>query len=155
MILQPDMVQRKGDGFQRLFPLLRLQFALPYRDAMPTHLCQLALLLLIALLIPAYLCHPEVPIGCRYLATCRIHNHLFHLTSYIFHLWQRHMMSMPEAPIHEDASPVFPQHQVRMPWQPLVIQSISESPLPQPTTHNHLRLRILRPNSRHVIMTLL
>ena len=149
------MVQRKGDGFQRLFPLLRLQFALPYRDAMPTHLRQLALFLLVPFLISANLRHPELPVRLWNLAALRVHNVITPLALWRGAGGEAHIVSMPEAPIHEDASPVFPQHQVRMPWQPLVIQSISESPLPQPTTHNHLRLRILRPNSRHVIMTLL
>ena len=36
-----------------------------------------------------------------------------------------------------------------------MIQTISESPLPQPTPYNHLRLCILRSNRRHVGMSLL
>ena len=64
-------------------------------------------------------------------------------------------MSMPEAPIHKDARPVFPQHQVRMPRQSFMVQPISESSLPQATSHNHLRLRVLRLDSRHVGMSLL
>jgi hypothetical protein len=64
-------------------------------------------------------------------------------------------VSMPEASVHKDTRPILPKHQVRMSWQALMIQSIPESPFPQPTPHNHLRLRVLRPNSRHVIMTLL
>lgn len=39
----------------------------------------------------------------------------------------------------------------RQPWR---IQPIPESPTPQPFTHNHLRLRILRMDRRHVLMPL-
>ena len=62
---------------------------------------------------------------------------------------------MPEAPIHEDASPIFPQHQVRMARQSPMVQPISESPTPQPPTHNHFRLRILRMNRCHILVPLL
>ena len=64
-------------------------------------------------------------------------------------------MSMPEAPVHKHACPVLAQHQIGMPWQPLVIQSVSESSLPQPLAHNQLRLRVLRPNRRHILTALL
>ena len=39
--------------------------------------------------------------------------------------------------------------------QPLMVQSVPESPFPQPLAHNLLRLRVLRPNRRHVIVPLL
>ena len=62
---------------------------------------------------------------------------------------------MPEAPIHEDASPRFPQHQVRMSRQSPMVQPIAEAPTPQPPPHNHFRLRILRFDSRHILVPLL
>jgi hypothetical protein len=34
-----------------------------------------------------------------------------------------------------------------------MVQSIPEAPTPQPFAHNHLRLRVLRPNRRHVGMS--
>ena len=113
------------------------------------------LFLLITFLVPANLRHPELPVRLRNLAAHRTLNHIFHLTSDIFLPWQSHVMPMPEASIHKDTRPVFPQHQVRMPRQPLMVQSVTESPTPQPTTHNHLRLCILRPNRYHVPMALL
>lgn len=61
---------------------------------------------------------------------------------------------MPEAPIHKDASPVLLQHQVWMPRQPWRVQPIAESPTPQPPAHNHLWLRILRTNRRHILVHL-
>jgi hypothetical protein len=64
-------------------------------------------------------------------------------------------MPMPKAPVDKDACSIFPQHQVRMPRQPFMIQSISETTLPQPTPHNHFWLRILIVNRRHILMPLL
>ena len=64
-------------------------------------------------------------------------------------------VSVTETAIHKDTRPILPQHQVRMSWQALMVQPIPESPTPQPTPHNHLRLRVLRPNSCHVGMSLL
>ena len=43
VVLQPDMIQCKRYRIQRLLAFLRLQLALPYRDAMPAHLRQFAL----------------------------------------------------------------------------------------------------------------
>ena len=131
------MVERKYDRIQRFLTLRRFQLTLPYRDTMPPHFSQLALLLLITLLIPTNLRHPELPIRIRNLAARTIHYSFFTI-----HFWQRHIVSMPKAPIHEDACPILPQHQVRMPRQFRRVQPIAESPLPQPLAHNHLRLRI-------------
>ena len=69
--------------------------------------------------------------------------------------FELNIVSVPKAPVHENARPVLPQHQIRMPRQPLVIQPISEPSFPQPTPHHHLRLRILRPNRRHIGVPLL
>ena len=145
------MVQRERNRLQRFLTLRRLQLALPHSNAMLTHFCQSALLLLVTLFVPADLCHPKISIRLWNLAALRTLDVIFRLTSYIRH----HLVSMPEASIHEDARPVFPQHQVWMPRQSLMIQPISESSTPQPTTHNHLRLRVLRPDGRHIFMTLL
>ena len=155
LVLQPYMVQREGYRVQRLLTLRWLQLTFPYRDAMPSHLRQLSQLLPVPFLIPPYLRHPKLPICLRDLTTLRTLNHIILLTSDIFHPWQCHMVPVPEAPIHKDASPVFPQHQIRMPRQPPVVQTIPESPLPQPPPHNHLRLRVLRPNRRHIRVPLL
>ena len=143
MVLQPDMVERKSDGVKSHFTLLRLQFTFPYRYAMPSHFSQPLLLLLVAHLVPANLLHPEVAVCLRNLTTLRI-----------IRLYHIHVMPMPEAAIHEDAGAVFPQYQVRMPRQPFVVQPVSESPFPQPMSHDHFRLRVLRTNSRHVFVSL-
>lgn len=62
---------------------------------------------------------------------------------------------MPEASVDEDAGSVFPQHQVGMAGQPPIVQPVAEPALPQPAPDDHLRLRVLRLDRRHVIMTLL
>ena len=64
------------------------------------------------------------------------------------------MVSVPEATIHEDARPVLPHHDIRMPRQSSMIQPVSEPPLPEPPAHNHLRLRILTTDRSHVLMPL-
>ena len=138
------MVQRERNRLQRFLTLRWLQLALPNCDAMPAHFSQFTLLFLVPLLVPTNLRHPELTVRLWNFAALRtLHFILFN------------KMSMPKAPVHEDARPVFPQHQVWMPRQSLMIQPISETSLPQATTHNHLRLRVLRPDGRHIFMTLL
>ena len=116
MILQPDMVQGERDGVQRLFPLRWLQLALPYRDAMPAHLRQPPLFLFIPFLVPANLRHPEITIGSWNLAARGVLNYALCIMNYALNI-----VSMPKAPIHEDACPILSQHQVRMSWQPSVV----------------------------------
>ena len=134
MLLQPYLVQGKYQRLQCCFTLLRFQLTLPNGDRVPPHLRQFLLFLYIPLLVPPYLSHPEISIRLRYTATT--------------------FVSMPEAPIHENARPIFLQHQIRMTWQPRRIQPISESPAPQSLAHNHFRLRILRMDRRHILMPL-
>ena len=64
-------------------------------------------------------------------------------------------MSVPKAPVDEDASAVFPQHDVRFPGQSFAVDAIAESFAPQPFAHDDLRLRVFRPDCRHVVVTLL
>ena len=68
MVFHPDVVQRECYRLQRLFPFLGCQFALPYRNAVPAHSCQLALFLAVPFLVPPDLRHPELPVRLRNLA---------------------------------------------------------------------------------------
>ena len=65
------------------------------------------------------------------------------------------VVSMPEAAVYEDASAIFPENQVRMSWQSFVVQTITESPLPQALSHNKFRLRVLRTDRSHILVPLL
>ena len=111
---------------------------------MPTHLSQTFLLFLVPLLITLDFRYPEISVCLWNLTTSRV-----------FHFTQFNVMPMPEASIYKYARPVLLQYKVRMSRQPFVIQSVSESTFPQPSSHNQLRLRVFRPYCRHIIMTLL
>ena len=143
MILQPNLIQGEGQRLQRLLPDLRLQLTFPNSDAMPTHIRQHLLLLNIPLLISSDLRHPELPISLRNLATLRI-----------LSLRKIHMMAVPKASVNKNARSIFPQHQIRMSWQLWRIKPLSESSLPQSSAHNHLRLRVLPTNCRHILVPL-
>ena len=65
------------------------------------------------------------------------------------------LMTMPEASIHEDARMVFAQYDVWVSRQPRVIHPVPEPSAPQVFPHHHLRLRILAPNGRHILVALL
>lgn len=65
------------------------------------------------------------------------------------------MMPMPKAAVHEDARAVFPHHDVRLSRQSRMVQAIAEAVVPQPPSHNHLRLRVLAVDGCHVRMPML
>ena len=92
---------------------------------MPPHACQFLLHPLVPLLVAYYLCMPVI--GSR----------LGH------HKQPAPLMPMPEAPVHKDARPVFPQHYVRFPRQSRMVKPISKATTPQEFPHQHFRLRIL------------
>ena len=116
MILQPDMVQGERYRVQRLFPLRRLQLALPYRDAMPPHFSQFTLFLLITLLVPANLRHPELTIGSWNLAARGVLNYALCIMNYALNI-----VSMPKTPVYENTCAILTKHQVRMSRQAFVI----------------------------------
>ena len=64
-VLKENVIQRKGKRGQRLFSFVRLKFALPNDDDMPSHLCQQLLFLLITLLITFDLIRPIVNVCLR------------------------------------------------------------------------------------------
>jgi len=65
------------------------------------------------------------------------------------------MVSMPEAPIHENTGAIFPHHDIRFPRQSGMIQTVTETPTPQKAANHHLRFRVLSVDGGHVPMALL
>ena len=121
MIFQIDMVQRKGERLQRLLPYRRLQFTFPYHDGMPSHFSQPVQHLMVPLPVPPDLLHPEPGVRFRH------------------HIIFAPLMSVPEAPVHQNTGAVFPQHDVRLARQPRMIEPIPESPTPQKFPDKNLR----------------
>ena len=89
MIFQIDMVQCKGERFQRLLPYRRLQFAFPYHDGMPSHFSQPVQHLMVPLPVPPDLLHPEPGVRFRH------------------HIILTPLMSVPEAPVHQNTGAIF------------------------------------------------
>ena len=125
MVQEEDPVKRVSQGFQGHVPAGRFQLAFPYRNAMPPHACQFLLHPLVPLLVAYYLCMPVLGSRLRH------------------HEQPAPLMPMPEAPVHKDARPVFPQHYVRFPRQSRMVKPISKATTPQEFPHQHFRLRIL------------
>lgn len=98
---------------------------IPYCNAMPPHHSQFLLHPLVPFLVAYYLCIPVL--GSR----------LGH------HKQPAPLVPMPEAPVHKDACPVFPQHYVRFPRQSRMVKPISKATSPQEFPHQHFRLRVL------------
>ena len=121
------MVQRKGERLQRLLPYRRLQFTFPYHDGMPSHFSQPVQHLMVPLPVPPDLLHPEPGVRFRH------------------HIIFAPLMSVPEAPVHQNTGAIFPQHDVRLARQPRMIESIPESPTPQKFPDKNLRFGIPAP----------
>ena len=64
-------------------------------------------------------------------------------------------VSMPETAVHENASPVLAQYDVRMSRQPRTVHPVTESAPPQIFPDNHLRLGVPAFDGRHVVVPLL
>ena len=116
------MVQRKGERLQRLLPYRRLQFTFPYHDGMPSHFSQPVQHLMVPLPIPPDLLHPESGVRFRH------------------HIIFAPLMSVPEAPVHQNTGAILPQHDIRLARQPRMIEPIPESPTPQKFPDKNLRL---------------
>lgn len=63
-------------------------------------------------------------------------------------------MSVPEAPVDEDAGAVFAEDDVGLSRQSFAVDAIAKSFTPQPFAHDDLRLRVFRPDCRHRSMAL-
>lgn len=64
-------------------------------------------------------------------------------------------MSVPEAPVDKDAGAIFAEDDVGFSRQTFTVDAIAKSFAPQPFAHDDFRLRVFRPDCRHVVVTLL
>ena len=94
------------DGFFKVRPL---QLTLPDDDDAPAFRLQLSPYLLIPLLVPGNLSHPELCVGFR--------NRII-LTVFV---------AMPEAAMHEDNRPIFGQDDIRTSRKPFVVYPVAKS----------------------------
>ena len=136
MIFQEDMVKGKGKRLQSLLPDSRFQLAFPDDDGMPSHFCQPMQHLMVPLSVSPDLILPELGIRFRH------------------HIILASLMSVPEAPVHQNTGAIFPQHDVRLARQPRMIEPIPESPTPQKFPDKNLRLGIPAPYCRHIVVAL-
>ena len=116
---------------------LWLQLALPHRDAVPTHLCQLPLLFLIPFFVALDFLLPKISIR------------LWHLKVFAA------FVSMPETSVDKHARAVFPQHQVGVPGETRGVETVAEAMFPKIVTDDYLRVCTLGPNRGHITMYLL
>ena len=74
-------------------------------------------------------------------------------------LWHRGCLAtlvpMPEATVHEDDRVPLGKHDVGMSWQFRRMQTVAEPQSMEVSAHDHLRLRVLRPNPAHDLASLL
>ena len=119
------------------FPRVLLQPAFPHRHDFPSHCLERLCRQLVTPDVVPNLRLPELRIG----------------------LWPGRIpataVSMPEAPVHEDACPVLRQHHIRTSRQLLHVDAESESRSVEILTHKHLGPRVLGPDMRHAVVPLL
>lgn len=126
---------------------MQVKLALPYRDAMPTHLRQSPLHLNITLPVAQYLLYPEGAVSMRNLTTFGV----LYLDIGCIRSKGMDVVSMPETSIHEYARPVFSKHHVRLPWQARMIKSIAKAISPKKFPNDNLRLGVFALDSRHIL----
>ena len=64
------------------------------------------------------------------------------------------LMPMPEAAVHEDDRMPLWKHDVWMTWQFGGMETVAEPQGVKMAAHDHLRLRVLRPNPAHDLASL-
>ena len=153
LIQQPSahvLVQQQLHLAHRVVDEGGLQLAFPDNDDLPSVFLQHSVVLLVALLVPPNLLHPELPVRRRNLAATRADNFQFSIFNFQFGF-----VSMPEAPVDEDGRPIWPHHDVGLPGHRLHVEPIAVPVTPQPPPHLQLRLRVLAADVRHASVPLL
>ena len=136
MVIEEYAVEGEGKASERLISMRVFELALPYRDAVPTHLCQLPLLFAVALHVSIYLLPPKIGVGLRKLKI---------FASFV---------AVPKAAVDKNAGAVLPQHQVGMTWEARVVETVAETKRPKPPPHNQFRARVFAADCRHVRVAL-
>ena len=63
-------------------------------------------------------------------------------------------MPMPKAPIDKNAGPILSHDDIRMSWQPFMVETVSEPPGEEEPSDDHLRLGVFGPDGRHILVPL-
>lgn len=137
MVLEEDVVQGECQGFEGLGAYVGFQLAFPDGDAVPSHGGEALEVVAVAFLVPPYLLRPEF-------CVC---------------LWQPEVsaafVSVPEASVHHDDGPVFPQHQVGVSGQSRVVQPVTEATAEEEFPHQQFGLCVLAADGGHALVALL
>lgn len=111
-----------------IFKAVLFQFAFPYDDDIPALGLQLAPDFLVTLMIASDLCLPKLCIR----------------------FWQSKVlaiiMAVPKATVNKNDCPIFWEYYVWSARQPMIIDKISITTLPQRFPHHYFRFSISRPN---------
>ena len=110
MVLQIDGIERIFKRCQCGKSRLRLQLAFPDGDTVPSQGCKRDEVLFVSALVSGDFLFPELGVGLRHSEIAAI------------------VMSMPETSIHKDACAIFTHDDVGMTRQPLMEESVSETP---------------------------
>ena len=125
-----------GDTGNSRVEVRLLQLTLPDNDDAPAFSFQLSPDLLIPLLVPGYLSHPELCVGLGYSIIPTV------------------FVAMPKASVHEDYRPILWQHDIRPARKGFVVYPVTKSLVPKCETQRQLRLGRSGVNCGHIAMAL-
>ena len=128
------MVECIFERLEGLHPPFGFELTLPDDDAVPPHPGQLLQLLMVALPVSLDFLFPEPCVG---------FGHSEGLAPF---------MPVPETAIDKDTRAVFSHHDIRVPRQPAVIESVPEPSGEEIFSHDELRLGVLRMDGRHIVV---
>lgn len=103
---------------------------------MPPHFCQLVSLFLVPHLVALYFRFPEICVALGYHETAAA------------------LMTVPEATVDKDDSPVLAHHYVGVSRQSRMVEPISETTSKQVLAHHYFRLRPLASDGCHTLVAL-
>ena len=136
MVSQIDGIERIFQRCQRGESRLRLQLTFPYGDTVPSQGCKRDEVLFVSALVSGDFLFPELGVGLRH-PECAAS-----------------FMPMPKAPIDKNAGPILSHDDIRMSWQPFMVETVSEPPGEEEPADDHLRLGVFGPDGRHILVPL-